>query len=467
VEPSKESLLARLQPYGQQHLLTYWEELDAGQRRWLAAQLAALDLKTVAALFRQGVQAEDWEALARRAVAPAAFRLHDRLPSITPQQAQQRGQAALAAGQVGVILVAGGQGSRLGFQHPKGMYRVGPVSGASLFQILLEKILARSRSAGMRIPLYLMTSPATHDETVAYLRANENFGLPGEDIRIFTQGTMPAVDAQSGGLLLADKHQLALSPDGHGGTLYALSELLPEIRRRGLAQLFYCQVDNPLVEMCDPALLGYHLLSGSEMSTQVVAKRTARDNVGNVVSIDGVLRIIEYSDLNPLSDEIVERRQQDSMPVFWAGNTAVHVFETAFLERMAASGTSLPFHVARKAVPYLGAGGRVVVPAEPNAIKFERFIFDLLPAARQSIVVEIDEQQAFAPVKNASGAQRDSPETVRAQMIALHTAWLRAAGCTVAPDVPVEISPLFAQNAQEVAARLAPGLIVTRPQYFC
>lgn len=134
MEPSKESLLARLQPYGQQHLLTYWEELDAGQRRWLAAQLAVLDLKTVAALFRQGVQAEDWEALARRAVAPAAFRLHDRLPSITPQQAQQRGQAALAAGQVGVILVAGGQGSRLGFQHPKGMYRVGPVSALRCFK---------------------------------------------------------------------------------------------------------------------------------------------------------------------------------------------------------------------------------------------------------------------------------------------------------------------------------------------
>jgi UDP-N-acetylglucosamine/UDP-N-acetylgalactosamine diphosphorylase len=347
------------------------------------------------------------------------------------------------------------------------MYRVGPVSGASLFQILLEKIAARSRAAGMRIPLYLMTSPATHCETVEYLQANENFGLPSEDVRIFTQGTMPAVDAQTGRLLLAEKHQLALSPDGHGGTLYALAACLSEIRGRGLTQMFYCQVDTPLVEMCDPSLLGYHLLTGSEMSTQVVAKRTSRDNVGNVVAIDGKLRIIEYSDLNSLGDEIVERREHDNSPVFWAGNTAVHVFDTTFLERMAGSAASLPFHVARKTVPHLDASGQGVAPASPNAIKFERFIFDLLPEARKSIVVEIDEAETFAPVKNAPGALRDSPETVRAQMIALHTSWLRAAGCEVAPNVPVEISPLFAQNAQEVAARLSPGLVVTRPQYFC
>lgn len=467
VEASKQALLARLRPFAQEHLLSFWDELTAAQRAELAAQLATIDLQLIDTLFRAGVQAEDWQALARRAAPPPAFRLADRAPSIAAQQAQDRGQQALAAGQVGVILVAGGQGTRLGFDKPKGMYQVGPVSGASLFQILLEKIAARSLSAGMRIPLYLMTSPATHAETVEYLRANENFGLPSDDVRIFTQGTMPAVDAATGKLLLCDKHQLVLSPDGHGGTLYALGACLPEIRRRGLTQLFYCQVDNPLVEMCDPTLLGYHLLSGSEMSTQVVAKRTSRDNVGNVVAIDGKLRIIEYSDLNPLDDEIVERRSPDGSPVFWAGNTAVHVFDTNFLERMAASGASLPFHVARKTVPHLDISGQGFAPTAPNAIKFERFIFDLLPESRKAIVVEIDEAQTFAPVKNASGALRDSPETVRAQMIALHSDWLRAAGCEVAPEVPVEISPLFAQNAQELAARLAPGLVVTRPQYFC
>jgi UDP-N-acetylglucosamine/UDP-N-acetylgalactosamine diphosphorylase len=321
----------------------------------------------------------------------------------------------------------------------------------------------------MRIPLYLMTSPATHEETVTYFAANERFGLPSEDVKIFCQGTMPAVDAASGKLLLADKHELALSPDGHGGTLRGLvtSGCLADMHARSVRHVFYCQVDNPLVTMCDPRFLGYHLLAGSEMSTQVVAKKHSREKVGNVVSLDGKLRILEYSDLNPLEDAIVERRAADGSPIFWAGNTASHIFEAAFLERMAASGTALPFHVARKAVPHVNAAGQKVEPREPNAIKYERFIFDLLPEARQAIVVEIDPALTFAPVKNAPGEAYDSPDTVRAQMIALHASWLREAGCEVVPGVAVEVSPLFAQNAEELAARIPPGLTVTSPRYFC
>ncbi len=464
---NKAELHARLAPYGQEHVLAFWDELTEEQQGRLAAQLRALDLRQIDELFRFARAAQDWAELARRAVAPPAFRLGDRQRRISPQEARDRGQQALAAGQVGVILVAGGQGTRLGLDHPKGMFAVGPVSGASLFQILLEKIAARSRAAGMRIPLYLMTSPATHRETLEYLRANENFGLPSEDLRVFVQGTMPAVDAATGRLLLEDKSQLVLSPDGHGGTLYALGNCLADIRRRGVHQLFYCQIDNPLVDMCEPEFLGYHLLSNAELSTQVVAKRTPRDNVGNVVSIDGKLRIIEYSDLNPLGDEMVVRRSDDGTPIFWAGNTAIHIFNSVFLERTFRGGSALPFHVAKKTVPSIDSTGQRIEPSEPNAIKFERFIFDLLPEARQAIVVEVDESQAFAPVKNAPGEKRDTPESVQAQMVALHTSWLRAAGCEVAAGVAVEISPLFAQNAQEVAARVGPGMVVTRPQYFC
>jgi UDP-N-acetylglucosamine/UDP-N-acetylgalactosamine diphosphorylase len=467
VDVTKQELHGRLEPFGQEHVLAFWDELSSDERRELAAQIQALDLPTIDRLYRKGQASEDWSALARRAVSPPAFRLAQREGSSKSQAARDRGHEALAAGQVGVILVAGGQGTRLGFDHPKGMFEIGPVSGASLFQILLEKIAARSRAAGMRIPLYLMTSPATHQETVEYLRANEYFGLPHDDVTIFVQGTMPAIDARSGRLLLGQKGQLVLSPDGHGGTLRALTNCLSDIRARGLLQLFYCQVDNPLVEMCDPEFLGYHLLSESELSTQVVAKRTLRDNVGNVVSIDGKLRIIEYSDLNPLGDEIVGRRAADGSPVFWAGNTAIHAFDMAFLERMAQSTTALPFHVAKKTVEHLDPSGNPVEPSEPNATKFERFIFDLLPEARHAIVFEVDETNAFAPVKNAPGDKRDTPEAVQAQMIALHGEWLRVAGCEVAADVAVEISPLFAQNAQELAARVPPGMVVTRPRHFC
>jgi UDP-N-acetylglucosamine/UDP-N-acetylgalactosamine diphosphorylase len=245
------------------------------------------------------------------------------------------------------------------------------------------------------------------------------------------------------------------------------SHCLADIRRRGLHQLFYCQVDNALVNVCDPLFLGYHLLAHSELSTQVVAKRTPRDKVGNVVSVDGRLRIIEYSDLNPLGDDVVTRRAADGAEIFWAGNTAIHIFNTVFLERMVRSGTALPFHVAHKAVGHLDPSGGQVEPERPNAHKFERFIFDLLPEARQAIVVEVDEAKAFAPLKNAPGESRDTLATVQEQMIALHREWLEAAGCEVSPGVAVEISPGFAQSAQELAAQVQPGLIVTKPRYFC
>jgi UDP-N-acetylglucosamine/UDP-N-acetylgalactosamine diphosphorylase len=188
--------------------------------------------------------------------------------------------------------------------------------------------------------------------------------------------------------------------------------------------------------------------------------------VGNVVTIDGRVRILEYSDLNPLPDEIVLRRAPDGTPVFWAGNIAVHVFDVAFLERMAASPDSLPFHIAKKKVPYIDDSGKLVEPESANAKKFERFIFDLLPAAREAIVVEVDEARTFAPLKNGPGAERDSPETVRAQMTALHRAWLERAGAEVAPGVEVEISPLVALDADELKEKFKPAAKITQPTYL-
>ena len=183
--------------------------------------------------------------------------------------------------------------------------------------------------------------------------------------------------------------------------------------------------------------------------------------------IDGRLQIIEYSDLNPLADEVVERNGPDGQWIFWAGSIGVHVFDVDFLQRMARHATGLPFHRANKAVRCIGPSGELIEPAEPNAIKFERFVFDLLPFAERGIVVEIDEATNFAPVKNTPGESRDTPEIVQRAMIALHRQWLEHAGATVLPDVPVEISPLFAQDEQETAERVQSGTMVTAPRYFC
>jgi UDP-N-acetylglucosamine/UDP-N-acetylgalactosamine diphosphorylase len=460
-----QELRAIVAPYGQEHLLDFWGEMSAAEKASLAEQIRGVDFARLAELCRGELKGDDWADLARRASAPPAFRLGDEGAEFSIAQARRRGEEELAAGQLGVVLVAGGQGTRLGFDHPKGMFQIGPVSGAPLFQILFEKLRAVRRRYGVRIPLYLMTSPATHDETREFLDANDRFGLLAEDLHLFCQGTMPAVDSASGKVLLATRHELFLSPDGHGGMLAALAKsgCLADIRRRGLQQLFYFQVDNPLAIVCDPVFIGYHLLSDSELSTQVVAKQRPEDRVGNVVQVDGQVRIIEYSDL---PQDAAERRDADGALELWAGNIAVHVLDVAFVERLSDADHGLPFHRARKKVPHIDPSGQLIEPVEPNAIKFEQFIFDLLPAAGRAIVVEVDETHAFAPVKNKSGDPRDTPETVQAQIIALHTQWLQEAGAIVSPGVAVEISPLFALDSAEVAERIPAGTRIDKPTYF-
>ena len=461
---TKERLLSLLRPAGQERLIAFWDSLTAEQRERLAGQIEAIDYPLIDRLAREESSAESIRALADRAGSPPSVRLGDPANRFSPEEARRRGGEALRAGKIGVMLVAGGQGTRLGFDHPKGMFPVGPVSNRTLFEIHLDKLLAVARRYGRSIPLYLMTSPATHDETVAYFREKGDFGL-SDDLFVFCQGTMPAVDAASGKILLASPGSLALSPDGHGGMLAALAKAggLDHARGRGIEQIFYFQVDNPLVDIASPEFLGYHLLAGSEMTTQVVRKRAAKEKVGNVVAVDGRLRVIEYSDL---PDEIAERRNADGSLAIWAGSIAVHAFAVDFLHRAAANADALPFHRAHKKVAHLGPSGERVEPNRPNAVKFERFIFDLMPWAKNALVVEVDPQEHFGPLKNASGDAQDTPETVRAQLVALHTRWLREAGAEVEDGVPVEISPRFALDVEELKTRIGRGVRIVGSTYF-
>ena len=279
--------------------------------------------------------------LALRATEPAAFRLDATKNRFSPAEARRRGRQALAAGQVGVILVAGGQGTRLGFDHPKGMFSIGPVSGRTLFQIHIEKILATAQRHGVRIPLYLMTSPATHEETLQFLAAHDRFGLAEEDLHVFCQGTMPAVDAATGRLLLEAPDRLAVSPNGHGGMLAAFAEsgAMADAQGRGIRHLFYFQVDNPLVDIAGAEYIGYHILSDSEMTSQVIAKRDPLEKVGNVVDVDGRLMVIEYSDL---PEDVARKTNADGSLAIWAGSIAVHVFDLDFLCRAKDQADSLP-----------------------------------------------------------------------------------------------------------------------------
>jgi UDP-N-acetylglucosamine/UDP-N-acetylgalactosamine diphosphorylase len=317
-----------------------------------------------------------------------------------------------------------------------------------------------------------MTSPDNHEATVRYFDENGRFGLG--DVRFFVQGQMPAVDRETGKVLLADKDRVALSPDGHGGTVAALARrgpdggpsCLDEMRGRGVETIFYFQVDNPLVQIADPVFLGHHRKAGAEMSFKVIEKIAPEEKLGVVVSVEGKPQVIEYSDL---PRELAERRAPEGGLELWAGSIAVHLFDRAFVEQLA-EGAELPFHRAVKKVPFLNAQGRAVEPEAPNAVKFERFIFDALPLARRWSLVETDRTREFEPLKNATGP--DSPATVRQRMSDLFGGWLEFAGAKVLrrPDgsVPfgLEVSPLFALDAAELKAKVEPGLTVDGPLYL-
>ena len=461
---SREDCERRLAEFGQQHLLQFWDELDARQQQGLLKQIAAIDVAQIERLAGGGQDEEDWEAVLQHAGPPPAFRLDRARNRFTQAAAQAAAEEALAAGKLGIVLVAGGQGTRLGFDHPKGMFRLGPVSDRSLFQMHIDQLRVLAQRYQVRLPLYLMTSPATDEETVEFLESHDRFGLPSDDLLYFCQGTMPAIDDE-GRILLEEKGRIFLSPDGHGGMLAALagSGCLRDARQRGIEQLFYFQVDNPLVRLCDRELVGYHLLAESEMSTQVVAKQSPDDKVGNVVSVGGQLRVIEYSDLPA---DAGGQREADGSLRFWAGSIAIHVFSIEFLERCMRSDESLPFHRARKKVPCVDRKGITVTPEKPNATKFEKFIFDLMPLAHNAIVVEADEREVFAPLKNASGAEKDTPEACRQAIVDRSRRWLKSVGAVVDPNAMVEIHPDFALDREELRQRVPPGEVFRGEVYL-
>jgi UDP-N-acetylglucosamine/UDP-N-acetylgalactosamine diphosphorylase len=456
-------LRQRLHQNGQPHVVAGWDRLDDKEQRGLLEQLRALDLELLRRLYQQRDQTFSLPAPDKIQPAP--------ITQLTAAHARERalGEEALGRGEVAVLMVAGGQGSRLGSDQPKGMFPIGPVSNHSLFQIHAEKVQALWRRHGGPVPFLIMTSPATHAETVRFFAEHRWFGLPPDEVFFFQQGTMPALDHATGQLLFEAPGRLFLSPNGHGGTLTALADggLLGRLRRHGVEHLFYFQVDNPLVKIADPLFLGHHIAERAEVSSKVVPKDGPADRLGNLVVVDGRCTMIEYSDL----PENLARESDDQGNLrLGAGSPAIHIFDMAFLERVARGGARMPYHVARKKVAHVDAVGNAATPDRENALKFELFIFDVLPLAARWTAVETSRREEFAPLKNATGA--DSPERVRQAISDLAGDWLAQAGVDVPrrPDdsvaVPLEISPLYALDAEELKARIDPATCISGPTHF-
>ncbi|MBR2357590.1 MAG: UDPGP type 1 family protein [Lentisphaeria bacterium] len=438
--------MQRIQTAGQEHLLKFFEELPEDKQSAYLDELASQDWELLPALIREYVLQKPAIALPENLEPAPYFPLEPRNGSEADYYAQAdvAGAEALSSGKVAAITVAGGQGSRLGFDGPKGTYPIAPVSGKTLFQYFAEALQSASRKYNTSLHWYIMTSVINDKATRDFFAGNDYFGLPADRVHFFTQGFMPAI-GYDGKLLMADKGALALSPDGHGGTLLALrkSGMLDDMKARGVEYLSYFQVDNPLVPVVDKRFIGLHILEKSEMSAITLAKTNAHEKVGNFCVANGKLHVIEYSDL---PEALALATDANGKLKFIAGSPAIHVISRAFVERLTSGGRlELDWHRADKKIKCIDSNGSAVEPDSPNGVKLESFIFDALKLAGKTMIFEADRKEEFAPTKNATGV--DSVESCRLMMIERDCRRLERCGVTVprkadgSADCAVEFSP--------------------------
>jgi len=453
-----ENTLKQLKMHNQSHLLAFWKDFKPTQSQKLLSQLESINFSEI----------DDWITICTQKSAvdhvpkklePAPF-----YPA-QPQNNQQRqkyqdavnlGKKLISDGKVAAFVVAGGQATRLGLDGPKGNLHVSPLKNKTLFQIFAENIKAVSEKYNTACPWYIMTSPLNHQQTIEIFQSNNFYGLNKNNIFIFQQGTLPNFSFD-GKILLAEKDQIACSPDGHGGSLKALcnSKAIEDMKKKGVLFVSYFQVDNPLINIFDPLFIGLHALDNAQMSSKTVIKTDPLEKVGNFCLVQGKITVIEYSDL---PDELAKKKNPDGSLVFQLGSIAIHIINVDFIEQINAKGFSLPIHKTVKKIPHLSLNGNHIIPEKPNGIKLETFVFDALPLASKSIILQTSRQQEFSPVKNATGT--NTVKTAQNMIIQRAASWLRDAGINVPEkqdgtvDCNIEIAPSFALEKDDIKQKI-------------
>ncbi|KAI4587784.1 hypothetical protein MJG53_005571 [Ovis ammon polii x Ovis aries] len=437
---SEADLRARLQRASQEHLLRFCAELAPEPRAALLAQLEALEPEAL----RQHCQRAA-AACARPPGPPSdlAARLQplppERVGSATEGDPQTRrlweeeGFHQIALNRVAVLLLAGGQGTRLGVTYPKGMYQVGLPSQKTLYQLQAERIRRVEQLAGERygtrctVPWYIMTSEFTLGPTAKFFKEHDFFHLDPNNVIMFEQRMLPAVSFD-GRAILERKDKVAMAPDGNGGLYSALEDhqILEDMERRGVEFVHVYCVDNILVRLADPVFIGFCVLRGADCGAKVVEKAYPEEPVGVVCQVDGVPQVVEYSEISP---EVAQLRAPGGGLLYNAGNICNHFFTRDFLRTVTRElEPLLQPHVAVKKVPCVDEHGHPVKPLQPNGIKMEKFVFDVLPFAKNFVAFQVLREEEFSPLKNADSADRDNPSTSRRALLAQHCRWALRAG---------------------------------------
>lgn len=462
-EPSADEVQELRQKYakaGQEQVFSFWDTLSSTDKATLFQQLSGLDPDYV-------------NKITDRALNPPKTESDDQAPRFDPLPTSvtssvldsndadltkwyDSGLELIAENKVAVVLMAGGQGTRLGSSAPKGCFDIGLPSHKSLFQLQAERIwkvqqLAKKKHGKTEVivPWYVMTSGPTRGPTEQYFQEHNYFGLSKENVIIFEQGVLPCI-SNDGKILLESKSKVAVAPDGNGGIYQALitASVVSDMGKRGIQHVHAYCVDNCLVRVADPTFIGFSASKDVEIATKVVRKRNAKESVGLIMQRNGKPDVVEYSEISEEMAEAKDSTKSDLLK-FRAANIVNHYYSFRFLESIPEWSHRLPHHIARKKIPYVDTeSGNTVKPEKPNGIKLEQFVFDCFPflAMDKFACMEVKREDEFSPLKNARGTGEDDPDTSKKDIMDQGKKWVQAVGGVVTGETTedgVEVSPLI------------------------
>lgn len=463
-----ETLRKRFAEADQSHVFKFLDEGKVPRKQIpeFLAQLEEIDLDYVSKSYTQACA--EVESLAKHSsVDLAPPDSYGTLAGSSEEELaswEQAGLAAIACGEVAACVLAGGQGTRLGFDGPKGCYDVGLPSGKTLFQIFAERVrrMVVLAGQGARLPFLVMTSPQNHQVTLNFFKAHKFFGLPAKDVHFFQQGTMPCLTPE-GKIILESAGCVARNPDGNGGFYPALqnSGCLGQLRSEGVKYIHVFSVDNILCRPADARFIGYCIAQGADCGNKCVWKAHPGEKVGIVAKKNNRPAVVEYSELDDASKNLCD---DAGRLVFGAGNICNHFFTVDFLVDKVLPNMAFFFHLAKKKIPYAGEDGTTIKPDAENGLKLESFIFDTFCLSENMAIFETLREEEFSPVKNPSTAPSDTPSTACAMLNNLARAWIRKAGGSVEgdDDALVEVSPLLSYAGEGLEERVA-GKTFTAP----
>ncbi len=388
-----------LRQYGQEQLLRFESELTDEQKQKLSDQIESLDFSVLKNINEK-------PTLKKGEITPLKCMELDEI-NARSEELEKAGIEAIRAGKVGAVLLAGGMGTRLGSDDPKGMYNVGITRKLSIFQCLMNNLFDVVHKTETFIPLFVMTSDLNHEKTVEFFDDNNYFGYPKDYIFFFKQEMAPACD-YNGKVFLEAKDKVAVSPNGNGGWFLSMmkNNLLDTIKNFDIEWLNVFAVDNVCQRICDPKFIGATLLEKRTVGAKVVKKATRDERVGVICLEDGKPSIVEYYEL---TDEMMDLADERGERVYNFGVILNYLFNVDELVEIV--NKSLPYHVVEKKIPYVDENGNTVKPESPNGYKFEQLVLDMIHLADSCLPYEVVREREFAPIKNKTGI--DSVESAR------------------------------------------------------